>query len=690
LPERALGGIITSICILLKKEAATTELQFEKTMAEYGMDRLAKKKGAVLVGFSGGADSSCLLALMKEWTGKNGTDLYACHVNHLIRGEEADADQHFCEKMCRDLDIPLFVYRLDVPAYAEKNRLGIEEAARKLRYGAFGKALGEIGMPAVIATAHNADDNLETVIFNMMRGSGTRGMAGISPVRDGRFIRPLIKDGSDEIREWCREHGISYVTDSTNSDESLSRNLIRRRLIPEIKKVTGAGLDSFSRMTDIVRKDSEFLDGIAAVYLPGRMTRIGRRVLQELDPAISSRIVRKMYSNLKGTPADLSAYHTEKALEICRGTSENSLDLPGDVVFRADRNIARVVKRVAADTVPPENRYLYSEDAPVFDNSRYRVEFIKGEIPEKTQEALAPDENIYKLSIISTVRFDKIIGRLMIRSKADGDTYRYGGMTRKVKKLLNSRKLTSREKELYPVVCDDEGILWIPGFPPRDGVRFEGEGEPLSLVFRDYAPPGSGAENNENGGRTMERHSILDRDIEEVLVTQEQVDEITTRIAEEIDRDYADSKRLILLCILKGSVVFMGDLMKKVRIPVEIDFMKVSSYASGTKTTGRINILLDLNRSDLSECDILIVEDIIDSGRTLSYLSEYLALNGAHSVKTCTLLDKPSRREVDFTPDYRGLEIPDKFVVGYGLDYAEQYRALPYIGVLKPEVYSKK
>ena len=134
----------------------------------------------------------------------------------------------------------------------------------------------------------------------------------------------------------------------------------------------------------------------------------------------------------------------------------------------------------------------------------------------------------------------------------------------------------------------------------------------------------------------------------------------------------------------------MGDLMKKVTLPVEIDFMKVSSYNKGTVSSGRVNILLDLNRRDLSECDVLVVEDIIDSGRTLSYLVDYLRLNGARSVKTCTLLDKPDRRVVDFTPDYRGLVIPDEFVVGYGLDYAEQYRALPYIGILKPEVYEKR
>ena len=184
--------------------------------------------------------------------------------------------------------------------------------------------------------------------------------------------------------------------------------------------------------------------------------------------------------------------------------------------------------------------------------------------------------------------------------------------------------------------------------------------------------------------------ATFDQDVERILVTAEEIDSITTRIAEEIDRDYADKDgKLVLLCILKGSVVFMGDLMKKIHRPVEIDFMKVSSYGAGTTSTGRIQIHLDLNRSDISECNILIVEDIIDSGKTLSYLSEYLHLNGAKSVRTCTLLDKPSRREVDFASDYVGKTIPDEFVVGYGLDYQEKYRALPYVGVLKRSVYEQ-
>ena len=178
--------------------------------------------------------------------------------------------------------------------------------------------------------------------------------------------------------------------------------------------------------------------------------------------------------------------------------------------------------------------------------------------------------------------------------------------------------------------------------------------------------------------------------IAKILVSEAELDATVSRLAAQIDADYRGSdKKLVLLCILKGSIVFMGDLMKKLTVPVEIDCMKVSSYGSGTTSSGSVKIHLDVTRPDLSDCDFLIIEDIIDSGYTLSYLTDYLKLRGARSVKTCALLDKPARRKVQFTPDYVGLEIPDEFVVGYGLDYDERFRALPYVGVLKPEIYTE-
>ncbi|MBQ8235361.1 MAG: hypoxanthine phosphoribosyltransferase [Clostridia bacterium] len=174
----------------------------------------------------------------------------------------------------------------------------------------------------------------------------------------------------------------------------------------------------------------------------------------------------------------------------------------------------------------------------------------------------------------------------------------------------------------------------------------------------------------------------------QILLDEEQIDALVTRIAHEIDEDHQNEEgRLLLLCILKGSVVFMGDLMKKIKAPVEIDFMKVSSYGASTVSSGELKITLDLLREDLDQLNIVIVEDIIDSGNTLSKLVTYLKGRGAASVKSCALLDKPSRRKVDYHADYVGVEIPDEFVVGYGLDYNERYRALPYIGILKEEIY---
>ena len=178
------------------------------------------------------------------------------------------------------------------------------------------------------------------------------------------------------------------------------------------------------------------------------------------------------------------------------------------------------------------------------------------------------------------------------------------------------------------------------------------------------------------------------QDIEYTLVSQEEIEEIVTKIADQINADYANSKKkLVLICILKGSVMFTSELMKKITLPVEMDFMKVSSYGSQTTSSGIINIHIDIKRNDISDVDFIIIEDIIDSGRTLSHLVKYLSEKGANSVKTCTMLDKPSRRTVDFVPDYCGRQIPDKFVVGFGLDYNEKYRNLPFVGVLKPEVY---
>ena len=179
----------------------------------------------------------------------------------------------------------------------------------------------------------------------------------------------------------------------------------------------------------------------------------------------------------------------------------------------------------------------------------------------------------------------------------------------------------------------------------------------------------------------------MHNDIKRILITEQEISNAVSDLGEKISQDYR-GKNLVLVSVLKGSVVFMADLMRSIHMDVSIDFMSVSSYGKGIKTSGVVKIIKDMDAS-VEGMDILIVEDILDSGLTLSYLREHLTSKGAQSIRIATLLDKPERRKVDITPDYRCFVVPDEFVVGYGLDFNERYRNLPYVGVLKPQAYAK-
>lgn len=177
------------------------------------------------------------------------------------------------------------------------------------------------------------------------------------------------------------------------------------------------------------------------------------------------------------------------------------------------------------------------------------------------------------------------------------------------------------------------------------------------------------------------------QDIADILISEEQLQKRIKELAEEIEADYADFENVLLLCVLKGAYIFLSDLSRLLDIPHEVDFMAISSYGSGTTSSGAVRIVLDL-KEDISNQHVLIVEDIIDSGRTLDYMRRSLLARSPASLRICTLLNKPERREVDVPVDYLGFDIPDEFVVGYGLDYAQKYRNLPFIAILKPQVFA--
>lgn len=179
----------------------------------------------------------------------------------------------------------------------------------------------------------------------------------------------------------------------------------------------------------------------------------------------------------------------------------------------------------------------------------------------------------------------------------------------------------------------------------------------------------------------------MHEDVERILLSAEEIRAQVAELGRKISEDY-QGKELVVVGILKGAAIFCADLLRQITVPVAIDFMAVSSYGASTKSSGVMRILKDLDES-IEGKHVLLVEDIVDTGLTLNYLREYLEGRNPASLRVCVLLDKPSRRKTDITVEYRGFEIPDEFVVGYGLDYAEKYRNLPYISVLKPLIYMK-
>lgn len=179
----------------------------------------------------------------------------------------------------------------------------------------------------------------------------------------------------------------------------------------------------------------------------------------------------------------------------------------------------------------------------------------------------------------------------------------------------------------------------------------------------------------------------LEDDVDYVLINEQRLQARTEEIAQKMIADYAEEQDLLLICVLKGGYMFLADLSRALTRPHELDFMGISSYGAGTKSSGAVQIIMDL-KAPIMGRNVLIVEDIIDSGRTLQYMRASLMARGPKSVRICSLLSKPSRREIDVPVDYTGFEIPDEFVVGYGLDFDEEYRNLPYIAVLKPEVFA--
>lgn len=426
---------------------------------------LLQDKKKILVAFSGGADSTLLLTLLAE---RSDISLAAAHVHHGIRGEEADRDEAFCRSFCAVRDIPFHVCHANIPDEAAKQGIGLEEAARNCRYAFFDKLCQDHGYD-LVATAHNADDHLETVLFHLVRGTSLEGLCGIPPSR-AQMIRPLLLCEADTIRHACQESGIPYVTDSTNTDTSYTRNYLRAEIVPRLKALNPSLTDAVTRMTELLRADSLCLSDEASLYFLDS----GRARLASLPDSVLGRVLMRELRERDMAP---EAVHIRQLTSLLRSRrTQFRLSLPGGDIF-CDRDTV-----TTKDLEASSSRYclpLRIGRNRIDEQSELFV-FPQGTVPTKEINKL---KNIYKLSIQETIDSATIDRTVILRNRHPGDRYHYGGMTHQVKKLLQSTKLPLADRNRLPFLVRGNEILWIPFFPPADSARGGDHSQDMTVLY---------------------------------------------------------------------------------------------------------------------------------------------------------------------------------------------------------------
>lgn len=403
-----------------------------KAIEDYGM---LNGYTEVTVALSGGADSVALLHCLLSHRQTLGVDVYALHLNHLLRGAESDRDEQFVRQLCDKWSVPLTVTRADVNKESEKTGESTELAARRIRYAFFDKE-----RHGAVATAHTASDSAETVLFNLTRGTASVGLCGIPPVRD-IYIRPLIFCTRADIEQYCEDNGLEYVNDSTNFTDDYTRNKIRHNAVPVLKKINPSFENSVLRMSASLREDNSFLDGVAAAEyekaLSGETLRTEN--IKNLHPSIAKRVLKRYFGR------ELDNVNLELLYKTAVGKLGATV-LPSGITAKVKNGLLCLEK---------------GEKEPDFS---YKTEIYRENI-----------KKVNSLLLKNALDCGKIVGEPIVRQRQPHDKIRLAnrGVTKTLKKLFNEMKLPEAERAKLPVVCDDKGVIWVCGAGAAERVKVD-------------------------------------------------------------------------------------------------------------------------------------------------------------------------------------------------------------------------
>lgn len=390
---------------------------------------LFKKGDVVTVALSGGADSVALLYALNQLKDTLGITLKAVHLNHQIRSDEALRDENFAKDFSGSLNIPLICESVDVPQFAKSNNLSLETAARKVRYDLFERV-----NEGVIATAHTASDNLETVLLNLARGTALDGLCGI-PVKRDYIVRPIIGATREDIENYCKNNSLKFVTDSTNLTDDYTRNKIRHKIVPVLKEINPKAEISALKTSKSLAEASTFIKNEAEKYIAdfSKGDSLSVKNFKILSPALAKSIIVGFIKAIDST-ISLENCHIDSIFDICLQNGKTSI--PKDKYCVVTKGILKVISK-ENDTEFP----LYN---------------VK--ISEK-------QEKVNNLFLNNSLDCDKIIGNLVVRSRKAGDTIRLAnrGCTKPLTKLYNECEIPLSLRETLPVIADNKGVVWIHG-----------------------------------------------------------------------------------------------------------------------------------------------------------------------------------------------------------------------------------
>lgn len=401
----------------------------------------------IVVGLSGGADSVCLLSVLNSLKAEYGFPLVAAHINHGIRGAEAQRDEESCKRLCDSLNVPLEILHADIPTLSKQQGIGEEECGRIVRYDFFRSLAGKKGK---IATAHNLNDNAETLLLNLVRGAGSKGACGIPPVRDN-IIRPLIETDRKSIESYCEENNLQYVTDSTNLECEYSRNKIRIKVLPTLCEINQNAVGALSGFASRMREQEAFLESVVneKYALCVKKSVLYEAEFSALDIFLKKRIAGRFLSEL--SHGEVESKHIDDFLRFV-GSGKTLVTASATEIVSRDGKIFK----------KPEQAEQFSVDFSL-DDKKVNLPFCEISVEKYDTKDL---QNLNKDMLDNLIDCDKISNTLILRSRKDGDKFTFSKrrVTKTVKKLFNEDKIPPEVRNRMIILDSDGEVAWLRGY----------------------------------------------------------------------------------------------------------------------------------------------------------------------------------------------------------------------------------